>query len=92
MPEMKNNPEPTGGWKQYRLAVRILILFPILMLGGVLILVLFSHRQRQAYQHHLVSPTSHEPYHLSLKVLPPLRPSPNQLRYQPENVPPRSTD
>lgn len=62
---------------------------PILILGGALILMLFSHRQRQAYQDHVVSPTSHEPYHLSVKALPPLRPPPDELRYQPEDVPPR---
>lgn len=75
MAQDNTGPEPTGGWKQYRLSIWVLMFYPILILAVALIVIpLLPHfHQGQSQQEEVVSPTSHEPFHLSLPVLPPLK-------------------
>ena len=61
--------EPTGGWLQYRLAISVLMLYPLLMLGGGFILLsAWPHFHGARSRTEIVSPTSHEPYHLTLSA------------------------
>jgi hypothetical protein len=61
--------EPTGGWAQYNLAKVVLTLFPIFMLlCGFALLYAWPHVKTSRAGTEVVSPTSHEPYHLSLKA------------------------
>jgi len=75
MTQENTNPEPTGGWKQYRLSIWVLMFYPILILVGALIMFpLLPHfHQGQSQQEEVVSPTNREPFHFSLSVLPPLK-------------------
>jgi len=75
MAQENTNPEPTGGWKQYRLAIWVLMFYPILILGVALIMIpLLPHfHQSQSHHEEVVSPTDHEPFHFSPAVLPPLK-------------------
>ena len=68
--------EPTGGWKQYNLAIFVLVLYPILILGCALAIfwaVPSPNHPNPNERAEIVTPTSHEPFHLSLSVLPGLR-------------------
>ncbi len=49
--------------------------YPILILGAALVMIpLLPHFHRsQSHQEEVISPTSHEPFHFSLSVLPPLK-------------------
>jgi hypothetical protein len=78
MSETNTSPKPTGGWQQYKLAICVLLLYPLLILGGALMLLPFLGHSHQGRSSKYVVPiTSHEPFHLSVTVLPPLRPAPN---------------
>jgi hypothetical protein len=64
-----NEIEPTGGWQQYRLAVFVLMLYPILILGaGFLAMYGLPHMHSTQDQMEVVTPTSHEPFHMSLQA------------------------
>jgi hypothetical protein len=65
--------EPTGGWKQYKMAVRVLVAFPMVMLLCALLGMLALPRFHPSSHVEVVPPTSHEPFHFSLSVLPPLK-------------------
>lgn len=75
MAQENTSPEPTGGWRQYRLAIWVLMFYPILILGAALVMIpLLPHFHRsQSHQEEVISPTSHEPFHFSPSVLPPLK-------------------
>lgn len=65
--------EPAGGWKQYNLAIFVLVLYPILILGCALAIfwaVPSPNRPNPNDRVEIVAPASHEPFHLSLSVLP----------------------
>jgi hypothetical protein len=59
--------EPTGGWQQYRLAVWVLTLYPILILGtGFIAMYGLPHARSMPARTEVVLSMSHEPFHLSL--------------------------
>lgn len=70
-----NKTKPSGGWKQYETSIWVLLLYPMLILGGALaILPLLPHFQQEKSQgEEVVRPSSHEPFHFSLSLLPSLR-------------------
>jgi hypothetical protein len=74
MSETDTSPKPTGGWRQYRLAKGVLLLYAILILAVVLMLLPLAAHLAHAHGHqHFVPLTSHEPFHLKPSVLPPLK-------------------
>jgi hypothetical protein len=75
MAQENTSPVPTGGWRQYRLAIWVLMFYPIIILGAALIMIpLLPHfHQSQTLHEEVVPPTDHEPFHFSLSVLPPLK-------------------
>jgi hypothetical protein len=71
------NPEPTGGWQQYRFALFVLLFYALFMLGTTMAIVfLVPHfRGAQRPNEEVVSRTDHEPFHFSISVLPSLNPA-----------------
>jgi hypothetical protein len=74
-------PKPTGGQQQYRVAICVLLLYPLLILGAALAIIPLFPRFHQSHREEVVSPTSHEPFHLSLSVLAPLQSPANRSYY-----------
>lgn len=74
MTATNRDPEPTGGWLQYRFAGWVLVLYGMIMLIAILIIVpLLPRYHTQPYHQHPVPLTSEEPFHPAPSVLRPLR-------------------